>query len=74
MATNYGPPETYTCFTDCEQRGCPGHTLRVAWHRTSDILRTEELGKEGWKATRHFDRNELLAIMAAFEAYTKQHD
>lgn len=57
MTTSYGPKVSYKCFNDCVQTGCPGHTLRVKYHNTSDVMffedergNTEAEDPSAWRA------------------------
>jgi hypothetical protein len=37
---------TYTCCCDCRQTGCPGHTMRLIYNRSTDIVVIEIDGEE----------------------------
>ena len=38
MGSNWSPEVKYNCSSDCEQSGCPGHTMKIEYHRGSDTL------------------------------------
>jgi hypothetical protein len=63
MSTSYGKEVKYTCFNDCRQQGCPGHTLRAVHHNTSDILSFEIDGREEYC----FDYNCFKAMCESME-------
>ncbi len=38
MSTRFSREITYRCMNDCRQSGCPGHTMQIAYHGTSDTV------------------------------------
>lgn len=53
---------SYHCINDCEQTGCPGHSLELIHSKTSD---TVEIRIDGhYRAI--FDENAFIAIMEAW--------
>lgn len=63
MSTHHGPIVKYTCSNDCDQFGCPGHTIQYHFSRTSDTISVDVDGKQ-----RHcFDENEWDAMLRSAE-------
>lgn len=65
MGTNIGVEVKYRCNNDCDQMGCPGHTMRMDDHRTSDTIIFVKDGVEKY----WFDENEWAAMQAAERAH-----
>lgn len=57
-----GSVESYKCFNDCSQMGCPGHTIQMIYDTVSDIYYTIDEKQQ----TNYYDRNQLKAL---FESY-----
>lgn len=38
MGSNWTPEQEFKCANDCEQSGCPGHKMKIEYHRGSDIV------------------------------------
>ena len=67
--TTHGPEIKYRCFNDCVQTGCPGHTVKVKYHHTSDVMFfVDEKGREESE-----DPDRWRAKMRAWEAYEAEH-
>ena len=49
MSLNKGSKE-YTCFMDCKQGGCPGHTLELTYQDTVEVAEIFIDGKRVWLA------------------------
>jgi len=58
VSTSYSEVIQFKCFNDCKMQGCPGHTLRLVRHNTSDTFSVEIDGK----AEYHFDPTVLDLI------------
>lgn len=63
MSSTYSDKIRYICSNECNRFGCPGHTLQIKWHGTSDtviILVDDE-------PTDYFDENRFIALLKAAE-------
>jgi hypothetical protein len=67
MSRYVGKPIEYKCLNDCQQSGCPGHTVTFIANRSSDIYsfeiddgKTDNLGYT-------FDENQWRAMVQAYE-------
>ena len=38
MSSSYSPEIIFHCGNDCRMEGCPGHTLKIHYHHTSDTV------------------------------------
>jgi len=62
MSTTYGQEIKFRHLNDCEQVGCPGHTMKAVHHNTSDTLSFEIDGKaEYW-----FEYKTFKAMVASY--------
>lgn len=61
MSRTWSKPIGYKCLNDCEQAGCPGHSLQLEYYGTADvtIVWIDE------KAVATFDDSAFSAIMKA---------
>jgi hypothetical protein len=59
----------YRCLNDCQQTGCPGHTLVFERDLSSDIYRVHIDGEH--TSTYVFDENMFRAMLLA---YTQSHN
>jgi hypothetical protein len=53
----------FKCHNDCRQTGCPGHSIRLEYHHTSDTVsifvddkHTNTFDKNKWRALVNMDR------------------
>jgi hypothetical protein len=72
MSRYVGKPIEYKCLNDCQQSGCPGHTLTFIADRSSDTYRFEiDDGKpDNFGYT--FDENQWEAMLQVFHDMTKR--
>jgi len=63
MSRAIGPEVEYHCSNDCQQTGCPGHTIREVFDRSMDIYSFEIDGKPKY----HFDEKCFAALLQAHE-------
>jgi len=49
----------YQCSDDCIQSGCPGHTAKMSYQSTADVLHFED----GKRMDVYFERGNLTAFM-----------
>lgn len=58
---------TFHCLNDCNQGGCPGHTVAASYSHTSDTLAFEfvSLGSGAVEAE-GYDENRFKAMMEAY--------
>ena len=61
MSRRIGSVIDFSCSSDCEQGGCPGHKIREVFDRSSDVYTFEVDGRPRWR----FDENELEALLSA---------
>lgn len=59
MGSNWSPERKYNCSTDCVQTGCPGHTMKIEYHRGSDIVMVWIDGEP----SHYFDDNSFSALL-----------
>jgi hypothetical protein len=59
VGLNYSPEVTYRCTNDCRQEGCPGHTMRLSFCRSSDTVAVEIDGKPEY----YFGDNTFAAML-----------
>lgn len=63
MGITIGPAVEFKCSSDCRQMGCPGHTIRQTFCRSSDMYGFEVDGKSKFI----FDENQFAALLKAHE-------
>ena len=63
MSRSYGPEIKFSHTTDCELGGCPGHTIREVFCRSTDTYSFEIDGKSEYV----FDENMFAALLKAHE-------
>lgn len=68
MSRIRGKEVPYRCFHDCRQEGCPGHTIRVDYYNTVDLVEVHVDGEE--RAEWLFDPMEFEAILKSWESLT----
>lgn len=68
MGTTRGETVEYCCSNDCQQSGCPGHTVRVDLSRTSDVYSVDF--DENKPSHRHetYDEEAFHAMLKSFES------
>lgn len=58
MSNRACPEIQYHCSNDCRQEGCPGHTVQVIHHYTSDTVSVSIDGKASY-----YDASEWWAML-----------
>ena len=63
MSSTYGSVERYSCFNDCRQTGCPGHTVQTRYYGVADVI---EVYVDGQHADT-FDPSMFKALLRSWE-------
>ena len=69
MSTSFSPELRYRCVNDCRMCGCPGHTLRLRYYHTVDIVILEIDGQQQYC----FDDTMFETMIKAHKQYAEQH-